>query len=53
MTTVNKQLGTLTFKEFKAYIEQYPHITDDIEKLYIAAGGKLPDKKVKPKEEGE
>jgi hypothetical protein len=52
MTTVNKQLGTLSFEEFKAYIGQYSHITDDVKKLYVDAGGELP-KKVKVKEEGE
>ena len=52
ITTVSKELAALPFEEFKAYIEQYSHITEKAEKLYVAAGGKLPEKKVK-KTEGE
>ncbi len=52
MTTVSKHFASLSFEEFKAYIEKYPHITKDVEKLYEECGGVLPKKKVKkPKEE--
>ena len=52
MTTINPALANLKFEEFKVYIEQYPHITEDAEALYVAAGGKPPKKK-ETKEKGE
>lgn len=47
--TVHPEFAKVPFKEFKAYIEKnLPG--EDAEKLYVEAGGKLPDK---PKKEGE
>jgi hypothetical protein len=51
-TTCHPDLVSLPFEEFKAYIEKVlPN--EDAEALYVAAGGKLPKKYVKAKEEGE
>ena len=42
--SVHPDLVKLPFKEFKAYIEK-THPGIDAERLYVEAGGKLPEKK--------
>ncbi|HPT12589.1 MAG TPA: hypothetical protein PLP69_08165 [Bacteroidales bacterium] len=42
--SVHPDFAKVPFKEFKAYIEK-THPGADAEKLYVEAGGKLPDKK--------
>jgi hypothetical protein len=42
--SVHPDFAKVSFKEFKAYIDKV-HPGEDAEKLYVEAGGKLPDKK--------